>query len=177
MCSQYKLTPIYEAPIVAPRIGSINGWVTVALPLRSHPYSVSPSVQAAPLPHLPVKRKRAARTIYSAQQKRIVMFVIQLFKSEKIKSGYAATCSLFNIINVGGVYRWKEYDPPLPILFAESRPGVDVVSRSLEVVEKINDWSSLSNEELVMLYESHRLDKEYEEEVFCFLNLVGSILE
>ena len=111
-----------------------------------------------------VKRPRAAAISYTDEQKKIVMFLIEM-KKAKEKGAVESACAVVNMSRSKPVYKWGAFRPPDSTVFAEGRPGPDAERRSLEIIESVQDWSLLSDSEFGLLFESHKPASCYEKEV------------
>jgi hypothetical protein len=135
----------------------------------THPLSIKPPVKQVSSTTNSTKRKRHE---YSAEQKRLAVFVagMPLFT-------VSLTAKLFSIVPAQPLYNWLKDDfhgvnrfsvsPGTTYCPSADRPGLEHVTRSILVIEGIRDRSSLSNEELMILFESHAREVDYDL-VVCF---------
>jgi hypothetical protein len=162
------LIPIFTAPTIKPKTGSASGWVYVNVDLGQHPLSVIPPPSVAnshaETPGEPAtgeKRKRKSRSYVTDIQKRIVMYVAKMMESRGKTKTLKYSCDLFSINNVVNAYKWKAlFNPPAGTVFGHHDSSNE--SRPLEEIERVQDWSTLSECELVILYESNKSRKLFE---------------
>ena len=106
------------------------------------------------------KRKR---TEWSAEQKRLAVFV-----SEMPMFSVRKACVLFGIDRPQTIYLWKNDDykgvnryavhPDTAFCQFADRPGADCVARTIMEIIEVVDRSTLSDEELRLLFESFARD-------------------
>jgi hypothetical protein len=57
------------------------------------------------------------------------------------------------------------FSPAGGTIFAAESPGLEAECRPLAIIENIQDWSTLSDSEFVLLYASHKPARCYDQEV------------